>query len=467
MSKFIGLSDQITDQDSPRQSLESDGNKSDPSDRFPDNVVLLAGSVPGTIPSSEAVRFTRDADEACGLVVLFPGAAVDEIFDCLARSGRLAVPIADLSGGASPRADFRSDFISFATVSEAFNATQRIRDVVRSASLAAGPDDQDRLSILLLAASRQTPIEASWIASRKELIGYPLLHGIPDCRSGLEQLARSGLLKRTFFDRVHVCGVCGSARMPVREICTGCGNTELYEEALIHHYRCGYQALRTHFEQGQDLICPKCNRTLRHYGLDYDAPGAAYRCGSCEEIFSEPDVAFTCADCGTETTGEKVSTADWYNYELTSDGIRAALRGQLPFVELKSFVSNINGYRTPHDLAIMMDLEERVRRRYDRPFSIVTISFSPAQGMAGFDLLRVESMVWDIIRGALRETDFIAALQHQLVLLLPETRAENALMLVDRLNALLAETTTVSSQISVELLPDKKIPALVDIMRRL
>ena len=441
-------------------------HESNESGLFPGNVVLLTGSYPGPIPRIDSIQLTLDRDQPCGLVVLLPGADVESMLQFLASQGRLAIPIADLTGGGAARADFCADFPTAEAITDALAKTQRIRQSLCALTPVADQASHERMAVLRLAYSRQTDIKAHWDPESQGLVDYPLLGGIRDSRSLCEQLARAGLLSRSFFDRLHNCGSCGSSRLPVREVCVSCGSADLHEEALIHHYRCACQAPRSNFEHGQDLVCPKCNRILRHYGVDYDAPGLTQQCNQCDEIFSEASVAFKCVDCGSVTPGDDVSTTDWHHYNLTAEGRRVAALGQLPSLELESFVSDVRGHRAPRDLALLIDFEDRVHRRYHRPFSVVTISFLASDGVQSVEQLQTESMVWDIIRSALRETDFIAALEHQLVLLLPETEPTGAGLAVQRINKLLADTTSVSAQVRAEVLADEKIPALIEIMRR-
>ena len=49
----------------------------------------------------------------------------------------------------------------------------------------------------------------------------------------------------------------------------------------IHHFRCSHQAVETEFQAGPHLVCPKCSQHLRHYGSDYDKPGAVFACQGC------------------------------------------------------------------------------------------------------------------------------------------------------------------------------------------
>ena len=34
--------------------------------------------------------------------------------------------------------------------------------------------------------------------------------------------------------------------------------------------------------RGGDLVCPKCNRQLRHIGVDYEKPSKLFTCFNCE-----------------------------------------------------------------------------------------------------------------------------------------------------------------------------------------
>lgn len=432
--------------------------------RFPGDVVLVVGQFAGPPPSRPDVRFTWDFEEPCGLVAMLPGGDADAAFERLAISGRLAVPVADLTGGGSPRADFSGYFLSETTLNDALSATNRIRQALNSLPPISGSADRERLLALTLAFSRGCPIEAKWAPNTPELVGYPLLTGLQNCQSMLEQFAQSGLLTRRFFDRVNICGGCRSARLAAREVCTGCGSAHLKEDTLIHHYRCAEQAPRSHFQDGQAMVCPKCNRVLRHYGVDYDAPGLIQICRECNEINQEADVAFVCADCGCTTSGEDVKTQDWYHYSLTPEGELSVLEGRLPSLGLESFASGMTGHRAPHDLAMMIDFATRVHKRYERPFAVILIKFSFSDEPHALDQLRAETLLWDIIRGMLRDTDFIAALEHQLVLLLPETSADSASAVVQRVNERLEEATKLSTQIRAEVIAEDRLAGLMDIL---
>lgn len=47
------------------------------------------------------------------------------------------------------------------------------------------------------------------------------------------------------------------------------------------------------------FICPKCHKTLRHIGIDYDRPASLYHCTDCDQTFLNPDTTALCTYCGT------------------------------------------------------------------------------------------------------------------------------------------------------------------------
>ena len=446
------------------ETLEED--KPADANQFPDQTVLLAGHFAGPLPGQPDVRFTQQAADPVGLVAILPGANADVLLRHLATLGRLQVPIADFTGHGLPRADFRADDFDETTLWQALSATQRMRRSIRSLPSISNKSDRDLLSVLTLAVTRETAIEAAWTPGEAGLVSYPLLAGLPKPRTLLEQLAHAGLVVRRFFDRIPLCGQCGSARLAAREVCVGCGSAHLQEETLVHHYRCGHQGPRSHFQDEDSLICPKCSRLLRHYGVDYDAPGELQVCRECNVVSVEPDVAFVCADCGRDTPGDDARTADWHHYDVTSAGEMFVAEGRLPKLGLEGFLKGVEALRAPRDLALMIDFAGRLNRRYERPFAIVLIHFSFSEGMYLADQARAERLVVDVIRGILRETDLITAHEHQLVLFLPETAPANAKFVIERINEHLAKATGAGWDVGGEVVAENKVPALIDLLAR-
>ena len=202
----------------------------------------------------------------------------------------------------------------------------------RMAEMPPIPQGADRhgLLALALAYTRNVALEAKWAADARTMLRYPLLLGIPDPRPILEDLAGSGLLRRRFFELLFVCGQCASSRMMIREVCVKCRSSNIDARPLLHHYSCGFQGAQSLFQTGDGYHCPKCERQLRHYGVDYDKPGTAFECQACREVMSEPDACFVCTDCGSNQPSDGTARLSWCHYEITADGVAAVRTGQLP-----------------------------------------------------------------------------------------------------------------------------------------
>jgi hypothetical protein len=50
-------------------------------------------------------------------------------------------------------------------------------------------------------------------------------------------------------------------------------------------------------------------------------------CRTCKATNSEPVVRFACLDCSAATPSADAASTDWYNYDLTEDGILALRQG--------------------------------------------------------------------------------------------------------------------------------------------
>ncbi len=186
------------------------------------------------------------------------------------------------------------------------------------------------------------------------------------------RLVTDGLLERSFADRLHSCPVCESMRLNVREECFECGSSNLEETAIIHHFKCAYQGPMPDFKQGSDLVCPKCTRELRHFGVDYDKPGTVVTCRNCGASSSDAAIGFKCLDCGTHTSGDAIKTHDVFEYALTEKGrafveegyiVTGAAQSQLKFAEL------------PLDLVIAINKAAHNYTESAPPFCLATAGY--------------------------------------------------------------------------------------------
>jgi hypothetical protein len=190
------------------------------------------------------------------------------------------------------------------------------------------------------------------------------------------KLVKSGFLSPSFFDRVHVCGNCGSSQFNVREECPECRSSNLREEPYLHHFKCAYLGPESDFRRGDDLVCPKCRRELTHFGSDYDKPGTMIVCGSCGHQTSEPMVGFVCLSCGHHTDGDTIPTRDIQSYALTdkAKGFLEAGNAFLGFTQQSLRFSDL-----PLDLVVALNDEAKKFNENGIPFALLNISYQNAR----------------------------------------------------------------------------------------
>ena len=186
------------------------------------------------------------------------------------------------------------------------------------------------------------------------------------------KLQDSGLLHANFFDRVHVCGSCGSSQFNVREDCPDCHSADLSEQSYLHHFKCAYQGAESDFRQGDHLVCPKCRQELNHFGRDYDKPGTMIRCNSCSHTTSQPDIGFVCLKCSTRTDGDVIQTRDLFSYELSGRGSAFAEAG---FAYLGITRTSLRFADLPLDLVIGLNEEAKRYNENGSTFSLLHISY--------------------------------------------------------------------------------------------
>jgi ribosomal protein S27AE len=173
------------------------------------------------------------------------------------------------------------------------------------------------------------------------------------------------LIEDQLIDKVHLCDNCGSAHHNLRETCKSCGSIDLSLKDLIHHFRCAYVGPETDFmqEHSDDLVCPKCQKILRHIGNDYDKPSHIYVCNTCDQPFQEPRFTFHCVDCRSSNDIHHLQEFPVRKMLLSTKGKYLVLNGMPKKVEKKQGSgSDVVGI---YELAVFQSLlkQEQARLR--------------------------------------------------------------------------------------------------------
>jgi hypothetical protein len=189
----------------------------------------------------------------------------------------------------------------------------------------------------------------------------------------LEIATKEGLFIKSFYERIHLCPKCKSGFLAFREVCPKCHSSNLTVHDLIHHFPCAYVGPIYDFKgetEGQ-LICPKCDKPLRHIGVDYDKPSVVSNCNECGHHFQDSNVKAKCISCSGEHTSEELYNEVISRYQLTKKGEMVAVKG---FISTES--GDFNSMRGVLDLKtfkIIVSYEVERLRQTDMQSNIAII----------------------------------------------------------------------------------------------
>ena len=303
-------------------------------------------------------------------------------------------------------------------------------------------DGHLQVKILRLLASRQADAEPQATSANANGYVYPLLQPVFSLQDlgALQMLGfleQQNLLSATLFDRAHFCNHCDSAFLNFKETCVACGSHDLDLVELVHHFNCGFTADITRFKAGGDaLVCPKCDKHLRHIGVDYDKPSVVNKCRVCQHVSQDANVVAKCFNCNATTEAKFLDVRRINRYKLTSVGLNAAFYG------LQTYFTNILEAElqlvTLREFELFANVEAARIARYGKSHSALAIV-----RFIGLDKIHIElgskakqifTELAGIFKAILRETDIITAYNESVfAILMPETSKDNAALALNRL----------------------------------
>lgn len=268
------------------------------------------------------------------------------------------------------RADITVDRASQRTIDEAVEmlrpAAQRLRSLPREVI----ETEDMRLMLLARLFVRDRAFAPRSDVNARETFVYDDEAAIPGAAALAEQLAAQGLLERKFADKTTICPHCASARMTVREHCSRCGDANIVEEPIVHHFKCACQGPERDFRRGDELICPKCLQQLKNFSVDYDRPGSIGVCLGCGHLSTEHKVGFVCLDCDARVDARSVASRTVYSYHLTDAGRTSVIDGvPLPRAEDDAIAAKILEFA-------------RIHSALGQPCSVLFIRLQKPEGIA-------------------------------------------------------------------------------------
>lgn len=227
----------------------------------------------------------------------------------------------------------------------------------------------------------------------------------------LDLAEREGIFNSTYVDRIYLCPSCQGGHLTYREVCPKCGSSNSTTEDIIHHFPCAYVGPLSDFtnEIDDQLDCPKCNKRLRHIGVDYDKPSVLHECKACDHKFQDFNVKAKCLACGTDNLVEQLKGREIRKYNLTKKGELAAING---FVSTSKDIEEIIGTVKFETFITMLKYEIERLRQTEGASNICAIHLSnPSQiySKMGSEVQKVllKDLV-KVIRSNIRSSDIIS-----------------------------------------------------------
>jgi hypothetical protein len=145
-----------------------------------------------------------------------------------------------------------------------------------------------------------------------------------------ERMVVKDWMSSTLSDIAYLCPSCADGFIHYIDHCPKCGAVQLESQDLIHHFVCGHTGPLSDFYKPAHLECPKCNRQLKHIGVDYDKPSFIYECQVCAHHFQQPSVKVHCRNCADITDPMLLQRMNINQYFLTPAGRQIAISGLMP-----------------------------------------------------------------------------------------------------------------------------------------
>ncbi|MER2269306.1 TackOD1 domain-containing metal-binding protein [Methylobacterium oxalidis] len=305
--------------------------------------------------------------------------------------------------------------------------------------------------------TRDADLTAHYAPESRALVDYPIAGNIANVPEIANRLVRGGQLQATFFDRVYVCPDCSSSLLSVREECHSCRSPDVHEQAIVHHFRCGFEGPDESFQTPLStmLQCPKCADRLRHIGLDYDKPGTVMHCHSCGHRDDSTAVGFVCIHCAAKHDAAQMPARNHHSYAMTPSGLRQVLNGHVE----NDPTSNTNA--TVFDVMLHGAIQQQASLK--TPFQVLDVRFGDVDmQQRGNPRLWSEThkLALDVMNSSMRDVDIISVEGTGFKVLMPQIDQRSALKFAKHIKSRIAEVLILDPDLKCSLLTADQVAAL-------
>jgi uncharacterized C2H2 Zn-finger protein len=240
----------------------------------------------------------------------------------------------------------------------------------------------------------------------------------------LDKARKLNYLSFQLEDYVHLCKSCSGNYLNFRECCPKCDSIDIKAHDMIHHFVCAHVAPEKDFKAEEGLECPKCDKHLRHIGIDYDKPSTIFSCNTCNHEFQNAGMKALCLDCETESELDELLEKSIGKYQITQKGEQLLFQANNGYASEGEPHANKEGLSLPLFKIIANQEIQRIKSTKGNSF-FAKISFENDQ----LQLLNAAvkkaliKEIGNIIKSYLNEADILSAERfNKYYLLLPETK---------------------------------------------
>jgi hypothetical protein len=240
----------------------------------------------------------------------------------------------------------------------------------------------------------------------------------------LEKAKQLNYLSFQLQDYVHLCKSCSGNYLNFRECCPKCESIDIKAHDMIHHFVCAHVAPEKDFKVEDGLECPKCDKHLRHIGIDYDKPSTIYSCNTCSHEFQNAGMKALCLDCETENELDELLEKSIGEYKITQKGEQLLFQSKRNYTSGNTASVEKGGLSLPLFKIIANQEIQRIKSTNGNSiFAKIEFQNDQLQLLNSEVKKSLTKEIGNIIKSYLREADILTSERfNRYYLLLPDTK---------------------------------------------
>ena len=153
--------------------------------------------------------------------------------------------------------------------------------------------------------------ETLWPKLNKQYFRYEFAYS----DAVLTSLSAIGAIQRVVMDEALCCPDC-LALPTVRRGCSICLSNETEQSKMIHHFACAHVDFIDQFDQGEEIMCPKCLGRKMIVGADYEYLEGPVQCRECGHNDLEEIMIGHCLHCSSRFPFDNAVSIEVLGYRV-------------------------------------------------------------------------------------------------------------------------------------------------------